>query len=636
MNNLKSILNSNSKVFDNLLKKQKSKKLKEGCYVYELEADTTIPSEYILLMHYLGDIDPSIQEKIVNYIITKQNSEGGWPLFFNGESDLSASLKAYYALKLAGLKKDSKVLIKARKCILKMGGIEKSNVFTKITLAVFGQITWDSIPFMPIEIMKFPNFFPFNINKISYWSRTVLVPLLIIMNRKPIASNPNQISIIELFNDQKSHNHKIKLVSREDDFSSFFIFLDTLARKIFPLIPGKFKHKCEQKALDWIINRLNGDDGLGGIFPAMVNSLIALLTIDKTKYEKECIVIRRAIDKLVVEKKNIAYCQPCVSPVWDTGWMGLVNLENNIEVDDLVDWFLKKEIKIKGDWSIKRKNASPGGWAFQFNNKYYPDVDDTALVGMFLERYNRSKRKKSVKSVIERTRKWILSMQSKNGGWGAFDIDNTHYILNSIPFADHGALLDPPTSDVSARCLSFLKQLDDDRDKESIKKAVNFLLTEQEDNGSWYGRWGTNYIYGTWSVLSALNLVEFDNKKEVITKATTYLKKVQRKDGGWGEDGKSYYKGYENFSKISTPSQTAWALMGLLSAGEINSPEVEKGLRYLTNKQTKFKEDYFTAVGFPKVFYLKYHGYAEYFPLLAISKIKNQIKKNSVYPNYGT
>ena len=636
MNNLKSIIDSNFKVFKNLLRKQESKKLKEGCYLYELEADTTIPSEYILLMHCLGEIDLAIQEKMINYIVSKQNTEGGWPLFFNGESDLSASIKAYYALKLSGLDEGSKILIKAKKCILKMGGIEKSNVFTKITLAIFGQITWDSVPFMPIEIIKFPKFFPFNIYKISYWSRTVLVPLLIVMNRKPLASNPNQISIIELFNDHKNHTQKIKLASRNDKFSSLFIFLDNFARKLFPYIPIRFKSKCENKALNWTIDRLNGEDGLGGIFPAMVNSLLALSTVHKTKYKKECMIIRRAIDKLIVEKKNYAYCQPCVSPVWDTGWMGLVNLENNIQVDDLVDWFLKKEIKIKGDWSENKEKAPPGGWAFQFNNDYYPDVDDTALVGMFLERYNRSRQKKSIKLTIERTRKWIISMQSKNGGWGAFDIDNSHYVLNSIPFADHGALLDPPTADVSARCLSFLIQLDDNRDKDCIKKAVNYLLTEQEKDGSWYGRWGTNYIYGTWSVLSALNLVEFESKKATITKAANYLKKMQRNDGGWGEDGKSYYEGYESFSKKSTPSQTAWALMGLLAAGEINSPEVEKGLRFLINKQTKFVEDYFTAVGFPKVFYLKYHGYAEYFPLLAISKIKNQIKKNFIYPYYGT
>ena len=375
---------------------------------------------------------------------------------------------------------------------------------------------------------------------------------------------------------------------------------------------------------------------MGGIFPAMVNSLIAFNTIDKVKYINEIKISRKAIDRLIIEKKNYAYCQPCFSPVWDTGWMGLVKLENNYKVDDLVNWFLEKEIKIKGDWAFNKKNVKAGGWAFQFNNPHYPDVDDTALVGMFLDRYNRTKNNKSVAQAIGRTRKWILSMQSKNGGWGAFDIDNQNYALNSIPFADHGALLDPPTADVSARCLSFLKQLNDPRDSVSINKAVKFLVSEQEKDGSWYGRWGTNYIYGTWSVLSALNLVEFKNKNKVMNKAITYLVNMQRKDGGWGEDGKSYYKGYENLNKKSTPSQTAWALMGLLAAGKIDSIEVERGLKFLTKKDSKFEEKYFTAVGFPKVFYLKYHGYAEYFPLLVISKIKNQLKKNSIFPNYGT
>ncbi len=636
MNNLKSILNSSEKQFKKLLENQKSKKLKEGCYVYELEADSTISSEYILLMHYLGKINLKLQDKIVSYLLDKQNQSGGWPLFFDGETDLSASVKAYYALKLSGMNEKSKPIIKARKCIINLGGAENVNVFTKISLALFGQISWDSIPFMPIEIMKFPHWFPFNIYKISYWSRTVLVPLLLIMNRKPLASNPNKISISELFLDPENQRRKLDLVSKKKILSKFFIFLDHGARKLFPLFSKKYKKVCENMALNWTFERLNGEDGLGGIFPAMVNSLIAFHTVDKVKYNNEIKIAKKAIDRLIIEKKNYAYCQPCFSPVWDTGWMGIVKLENNDNVDDLVNWFLEKEIKIKGDWAYNKTNFKAGGWAFQFNNPYYPDVDDTALVGMFLERYNRIKNNKSVMNAIRRTRRWIISMQSKNGGWGAFDIDNQHYTLNSIPFADHGALLDPPTADVSARCLSFLKQLNDPKDSESINNAIKFLVSEQEKDGSWYGRWGTNYIYGTWSVLSALNLVEFKNKKKVINKAVNYLVNMQRKDGGWGEDGKSYYKGFENLNKKSTPSQTAWALMGLLAAGKIESVEVERGLKFLTKKNSKFKENYFTAVGFPKVFYLKYHGYAEYFPLLAISKIKNQLEKNSIFPNYGT
>ncbi len=636
MDNLEIILKNFEKKFNALLVKQQKKKLKEGCYVYELEADSTIPSEYIMLMHYVGKINIKLQNKIVNYILSKQNLEGGWPLFFKGDSDLSASVKAYYALKLSGFNIKSSQMTKAKKCIIRMGGIEKVNVFTRISLAIFGQITWDSIPYMPIEIMKFPKWFPFNIYKISYWSRTVLVPLLIIMRRKPIASNPNKISITELFLDKKNHSQKIKLISKNNFLSKAFIYIDKIARIFFSFFSKKYKIHCEEIALKWIIKRLNGLDGLGGIFPAMVNSLIALKIVNEDKYLKEIKMVHKAIDKLIIEKKYHAYCQPCFSPVWDSGWMGLVNIENGIEDKKLVDWFLKKEIKVKGDWSEKRRNAYPGGWAFQFNNDFYPDVDDTALVGMFLDRYNKKKKIKPIILAIERTRKWIISTQSDNGGWGAFDINNNHYSLNSIPFADHGALLDPPTADVSARCLSFLAQLDDPRNKDSISKAINYLLSEQEKDGSWYGRWGTNYIYGTWSVLSALNLVNFKNKDKVIGNGVDYLKKMQRKDGGWGEDGRSYYKNFENFSRESTPSQTSWALMGLLAGGHIQSNEVEKGLKFLTNSKNRFKEDYFTAVGFPKVFYLKYHGYAEYFPLLAISKIKNQLKQNSIFPNYGT
>ncbi len=636
MNELIKIINDFEGTFNNQLKNQETKKLKEGCYVYELEADTTIPSEYILLMHFLGEINIKLQRKIVTYILNKQNKYGGWPLFFDGESDLSASVKAYYALKLAGVSEKTKCMIKAKECILKLGGIEKVNVFTRISLALFNQISWESIPFMPIEIMKFPNWFPFNIYKISYWSRTVLIPLLVIMNKRPIASNPNKISIKELFSDAKNSSKKIDMISQKNKLSKFFIYIDKFARKIFPFFTKKYKTNCEKQAIKWIVKRINGEDGLGGIFPAMVNSLIALIISDKKRYFKEIELAMKAINKLIVEKKEYAYCQPCFSPVWDSGWMGILKIENEIFDDKLVNWLLKKEIKIKGDWSHNKNNAEAGGWAFQFNNDFYPDVDDTALVGMFLDRYNRKKKKILVRNALERTRRWIITMQSDNGGWGAFDINNNHYLLNSIPFADHGALLDPPTADVTARCLSFLKQLDDPENKASIKRATNFLISEQEDDGSWYGRWGTNYIYGTWSVLSALNLVEFKGKNKVFQKAVNYLNRMQRKDGGWGEDGKSYYKNFESYSKESTPSQTSWALMGLLAASRINTPQVLKGVKFLTSPKNKFVESHFTAVGFPRVFYLKYHGYAEYFPLLAISKIKSQLKKNSIAPIYGT
>ena len=633
---LKKKINSFNHKLKAKVKEQNKNKYKEGYFVYELEADSTISSEYIFLMHFIGEIDIHLQEKIKNYLLLKQNKDGGWPLFFNGDSDISASVKAYYALKLSGLDKNHKQMKLARDLILKKGGAEESNVFTKISLAIFGQISWNAVPYMPIEIIKFPNWFPFNIYKISYWSRTVLIPLLIIMNKKPLANNPNGIDITELFVNSRRSSSKIKPV-KNSKYSKIFLYLDKVMRITFPLIfSNKFKKNCSEDIYKWILERLNGEDGLGGIFPAMVNALIALRIDEKKRFEKEIEICKKSIDNLIVEQKETAYCQPCVSPIWDTGWMGHVLLEKGDEdVNGLVDWFLKKEIKIKGDWAINKKKEVIGGWAFQFNNDFYPDVDDTALVGMFLDRYNRKAKKKKIIDCLERTRKWIISMQSKNGGWGAFDIDNNKDYLNAIPFADHGALLDPPTVDVSARCLSFLIQQNDERNNLSINKGLKYILSEQEKDGSWYGRWGTNYIYGTWSTLSALNLLEFPEKRKVFSKAVNYLKNMQREDGGWGEDGKSYYEGYESISKKSTPSQTAWALMALTSAGQLDSKEVERGVNYLLRNDLKWSEDYFTAVGFPKVFYLKYHGYAHYFPLLTIYKIKNLLNKNSPEPIYG-
>ncbi len=633
-------LNQIIKPFDSKLKKKLSDqnkfKLTEGCFVYELEADCTIPAEYIMLMHFLGEIDLKLEKKISKYLLESQSNDGGWPLFYDGESNISASVKAYYALKLSGISPSATRMKKAKEFIQKNGGAESVNVFTKVSLALFNQISWKAIPYMPIEIIKFPKWFPFNIYKISYWSRTVLIPLLIIMHKKPIANNPNGVSIDELFLDQDRRPNNVKEIEDKKIISYIFLLIDKISRKLFPIIFSKnYKQICVEKSYKWIIERLNGEDGLGGIFPAMVNSLIAMKIDKKSRFDRDILIAKKAINNLVVEKRDSAYCQPCVSPVWDTGWMGHVLMESNKNVDDLVDWFLRKEIKLKGDWCVGKKKISPGGWAFQFNNDFYPDVDDTALVGMFLDRYNRTKQNKKVEDCLERTRKWIISMQSKNGGWGAFDVNNDHSYLNSIPFADHGALLDPPTADVSARCISFLKQQNDSRNNDSIKKGLNYLISEQEKDGSWFGRWGTNYIYGTWSVLCALNLIEFPEKKEVLKKSTEYIKSMQRNDGGWGEDGKSYFKGHENYVKESTPSQTAWAIMGLISGGELDSREVEKGTQYLLQNNLEWEEKYYTAVGFPKVFYLKYHGYSKYFPLLAISKIKNLLNKNSSNPSYG-
>ena len=587
------------------------------------------------MMHFIGEINIEVQNKIKNYILRLQNKEGGWPLFYDGESNISATVKAYYALKLAGVKENNRLMLSAKKIILQKGGAENSNVFTKISLAMFGQISWKTIPVMPIEIVNLPKWFPFSLDKVSYWSRTVIVPLLIILFKKPLANNPNGTNIKELFKD----NLNIKTILNNRNFLSIlFLIIDKILRKVQIILPKDNKRKCLELAYSWIKVRLNSEDGLGAIFPAMVNAYIALSLDKKNRFVKETQLARTAIDKLLVIKKDEAYCQPCVSPIWDTGWVAYGMLENKKDIEKSINWLLKKEIKTKGDWSSNRPNLAPGGWAFQYNNSYYPDVDDSALIGMVLDRYNRINPSKKISESIERTRKWILGMQSKNGGWGSFDADNTYYYLNHIPFADHGALLDPPTVDVTARCLSFLAQIGNESDKEKIIKATNYIVSEQEKDGSWFGRWGTNYIYGTWSVLSALNLVEFKGKKNVIDSAINYIKKKQRKDGGWGEDGSTYSKQFRYKVKESTPSQTSWAILGLLSVGEIKSIEVERGINYLVKKFSKnssWEEKPFTAVGFPKVFYLKYHGYSKYFPILAISKYQNLIKSNFQKNIYG-
>ena len=617
-----------SKFISKALKQETNKINKDGSFVYELEADVTIPAEYILMMHFIGKINIELQEKIVAYILRTQNSEGGWPLFFRGKTDISATVKAYYALKISGLNQNSTCMIKTKNLILKLGGAENVNVFTKITLALFGQISWKCIPVMPIEIIKLPKWFPFHLNKISYWSRTVLVPLLIILNEKPSANNPNGTNVSELFINK--FYDKLNTSQESNFWSKVFFNIDKIIRIFEPYFPKKNKNKCKEDAYNWILKRLNGTDGLGAIFPAMVNSLIAL-TIDKNnRFKSEITIVTESINKLLIIKENEAYCQPCVSPVWDTGWMGQVLIENNVKIEKSINWLLKKEIKSIGDWSEIKPNLKPGGWAFQYNNSFYPDVDDSALIGMLLDRHNKKSKNKTIISSIQRTRNWIIGMQSNNGGWGSFDTNNNYSYLNNIPFADHGALLDPPTADVTARCISFLAQINNKEDKAAINKAVKYLISEQKEDGSWYGRWGTNYIYGTWSVLSALNLINFKEKNKIIEKSIFYIKGKQRNDGGWGESGQSYYEDDAKKSEFSTPSQTAWAILALMSVGEINSVEVSKGIEYLTNSYSKenWKENYYTAVGFPKVFYLKYHGYAKYFPLLAVSRYLNLSNSN--------
>ena len=612
----------------------------DGHGVFELEADATIPSEYILLKHFIDDVDPTLQQKIAVYLRECQGDHGGWALFHDGDFNLSASVKAYFALKLAGDAVNAPHMKRARTTILAAGGGAKCNVFTRITLALFGQVPWRAVPVMPIEIMHLPKWFFFHLSKISYWSRTVIVPLLILMTLKPKAVNPGNINIEELF-EIPAENEKYYLTNSTGTWAGeCFLLFDKVLRLIEPLMPRRPRARAIKKALSFITERLNGEDGLRGIFPAMANTVMAFHALEYSKDDEDFIIAKAAIEKLLVVKDDKAYCQPCLSPIWDTALAAQALLEvgdnkSTTAAHSSLKWLKDRQVlDIAGDWADRRPDLRPGGWAFQFWNNHYPDVDDSAVAAMSIERA----KDPAFKECLERAAEWIIGMQSKNGGWGSFDADNTHYSLNHIPFADHGALLDPPTVDVSARCIGMLSQLGYGRESEPIRRGIKLIKSEQEEDGSWFGRWGTNYVYGTWSALCALNAGGEDMQAPYIRKAVEWLKSRQRFDGGWGEDGASYWDEQKDVCKASTPSQTSWALLGLMATGDVDDDSVKRGAEYLVKAPrtgAKWYEEYYNAVGFPKVFYLRYHGYSVFFPIWALSRYRNLRDSNSKTTPHG-
>lgn len=615
------------KARDGIIKKQDPK----GFWCYELEADSTIPSEYILMMHYLGEVDEPLQVKMTNYIRKRQQEGGGWPLYLGAKMDISCTVKAYYALKLAGDDPKEPHMLRARRAILERGGAAKSNVFTRIALAMFEQVPWRAVPFLSVEIMLLPKWFPFHMSKVSYWSRTVMVPLFILYSHRATAKNPLKIDVSELFiTPPNKEKHYFEGGSR---LNRTIQFVERIAYNAQGLIPGFITKKAMKKAEHWMIERLNGTSGLGAIFPAMVNAYESLLLLGYSKDHHLVKTARKAIDLLVVEKSDEAYCQPCVSPVWDTllasnALIEVKDEKSDKSIDEGLSWLKKKQVTSgPADWKESRPNLVSGGWAFQFDNDYYPDLDDTAFAAYAMVKADFEKYKESIKIAAD----WIVGMQSKDGGYGAFDVDNTAYYLNEIPFADHGALLDPPTADVTARCIMFLASIVDKYPEynDSIKKGMDYLTKEQEEDGSWFGRWGTNYIYGTWSVLMAFEELKITGEDPRVQKAAAWLKKVQLENGGWGEDNDSYeFFGEHGLGYKSSAFQTAWALLGLMCAGEASSESVLKGVNYLVKNQHTdglWHDPEHTAPGFPRVFYLKYHGYDKYFPLWALAQYRNRI-----------
>ncbi len=605
-----------------------------GYWVFELEADCTSPAEYIMMMHYLDDINEELQRKIAVYLRSRQGKDGSYPLFTGGPGDISCSVKVYYALKLAGDTVHEPHMKRLREWILAQGGAARANVFTRIALAIFEQLPWRGVPYIPVEIMLLPKWFPFHLDKVSYWSRTVMVPLFIMCTLKAKAKNPKKVNVLELFvvhPDEEKHYFPERTL-----LNKFFLGLDKLGRVTEPLIPQRMRKKAIDNALAWFTERLNGEDGLGGIFPAMVNAYEAMLLLGMPTDHPNVQIARQSIDKLLVVHDNYAYCQPCLSPVWDTGLASLALLEankqgNKASLSKAYDWLKSVQLSDEpGDWRVSKPDLAGGGWAFQFANPHYPDVDDTAVVAFSMAESGYE----GLDESIHRATRWIVGMQSKNGGYGAFDVDNTYYYLNEIPFADHGALLDPPTVDVSARCAMLMARVSQDHAEylPALQRTIDYMRNDQEADGSWFGRWGTNYIYGTWSALLGLEQTSLPKSDPMYTKAAAWLKSVQREDGGWGEDNLSYHddKKFRGRYHFSTAFQTAWAVLGLIAAGEVNSPEVKAGIEFLLRNQQSdgvWNDPCFTAPGFPKVFYLKYHGYDKFFPLWALARYRNELAR---------
>jgi squalene-hopene/tetraprenyl-beta-curcumene cyclase len=595
-----------------------------GFWVGELEADTTITAEYLLLRHVLGTSDPRLERKALRYLRERQQTDGSWNLYEAGAGDLSATIKAYFAMKVCGVPPDDPALTRGREWIRDRGGVVGANVFTKITLALFGQYPWGGIPAMPVEILLLPRWSYFNIHEISYWSRTVLVPLLVLMDRRPVYPLPRECHLDELW---AHHIHvddptyaRRGIVS----WKNFFIGLDGLVKAWEGYGPRPWRARAVRAAHDWLVPRVSVPGGLGGIYPAMANAVLALRVLGYADDHPLVAGQLKELEALGIEEADRFHVQPCLSPVWDTALAMNALLASDAAADHpalvrAVDWLLDKQVLEPGDWQMKRPGLAPGGWAFQFDNAYYPDLDDTAMVLMGLHEVHYPDAGR-VDRAIDRGLHWLHGMQGKDGGWGSFDADQTRLRLNNIPFADHGALLDPSTEDLTARCVECFGRLRYAEAAPALARGLAHLRRTQTTEGAWYGRWGVNYLYGTWSVLRALEAAGVDRRDPMVERAVTWLVSRQNPDGGWGERCDSYAAPGAAGQGPSIPSQTAWALLGLLAAGH-DGPAVERGLDYLLAVQQDdggWEDELWNGTGFPRVFYLKYHLYARYFPLWAL------------------
>ncbi len=604
-----------------------SQQHEDGYWCGELEADTTLESDYILLHTLLGTGNQERFRKCANYIIRHQNEDGGWPIFAGGPSNVSATVKAYFGLKLTGYQPDHPVLVRARTKILQLGGVTAVNTFTKIYLCFLGQYDYDAVPAIPPEIALFPKWFWFNIYEISSWSRAILVPLSICYAKKPFKKIPDERGIQELFvGGRDTASLRLPWDKHLVSWRNFFLLLDRMTHWFEAVHIRPLRSMALKKAKKWMLDHFEMSDGLGAIYPAVLNSIIALRCLGYSLDDPQVIRAMDEFEKLGIEDEDTFRMQPTKSPVWDTAYALFALGEAGVPAKDprmvkCADWILQKQVRVAGDWNVKNKQGQPGGWYFEFNNEFYPDVDDSAMVCLGLsqvEHPNGRYQRESVQRAID----WILSMQCRNGGWASFDKDNDRMVFQYIPFADHNAMLDPATVDITGRVLEMLATYGYTKEHPAVKKALKFIRAEQEPDGSWFGRWGVNYIYGTMQVLRGLEAMGIDHHEPYVQSGAEWLRMVQNPDGGWGETCGSYDDPNIKGIGPSTPSQTAWAIMGLLAANDTRSDSVARGIAYLLKTQKKdgsWDEPFYTGTGFPRVFYLAYLMYRDYFPLIALT-----------------
>ncbi len=608
----------------------------DGYWWYELESNVTMTAEYLMFLHFLGLRDKEKERKIAYHILQNQRPNGSWSLYWGDGGDLSTSIEAYFALKIAGFSSDDKPLRKARAFILKKGGVEAARVFTKIFLALFGEFNWKAIPSIPLEINLLPPWFPFNIYSFSSWARSTLVPLSVVLEFKPVRSLPERARIRELY----KNPHEVPPLTPKKlpkfSWKRFFIVLDRVLKVMETLPVRPLRNRALRNTERWIVEHQETSGDWAGIQPAMINSLLALAAMGYDVSSEPMKKGLEALERFTIETERDLRLQACISPIWDTALTSLALLYSGMEKDhpSLIKasrWLATKQIFEKGDWSVKRPDLKGGGWAFEFQNDWYPDVDDTAVVLLLLNRYSDHDVIKP--EHMESGLRWVMGMQGKDGGWGAFDVDNNMRILNQLPFGDLEAMIDPSTPDLTGRVLELIGSIGYSSTSYVVKRAIEFIKKTQHEEGSWWGRWGVNHIYGTWSVLLGLRSVGEDMTSPYVRRAVHWLKETQNPDGGWGETCESYQNGGVKCPGTSTPSQTAWAILALIAASEGTSEEVLKGITYLIERQNAdgtWDEDAFTGTGFPKHFYIRYHNYRNCFPLMALGQFRSVLTDKDI------